>query len=138
MKSCVVALWLSGAVAFASAALGAQEPQNSKQAVEKRLKKTQKEGSSLVVERAIQSLSAANRFAQVAISPDGKKVAWVEEWRDREGGETGNSTIWASTADGKAAARKISVGAAAPRAEKDIAWAPDSRRLAFLSDAEKP
>jgi dipeptidyl aminopeptidase/acylaminoacyl peptidase len=116
----------------------AQEKETSKQAVEKRLRDVQKEKSSLSVEKAIDALSAASSFGQVAISPDGKKVGWVENLRDKSGAETGNSAIYATTIDGKTPARKITASSRAARSESDIAWAPDSRRIAFLSDAEKP
>jgi dipeptidyl aminopeptidase/acylaminoacyl peptidase len=120
------------------APVAAQERETSKQAVEKRLRDVQKGKSSLSVEKAIEALAAASPFEQVAISPDGKKVAWVEELRDKTGTETGNSAIHATTIDGKVPARKITASSGAPCAESDIAWAPDSKRMAFLSDAEKP
>jgi dipeptidyl aminopeptidase/acylaminoacyl peptidase len=134
------ALLLPVAVAglLSGAAPAAQEKETSKQAVEKRLRDAQKEKSSLSVEKAIEALRAASPFGQVAISPDGKKVAWVEELRDKSGTETGNSAIHVTTIDGKAPERKITASRGAPCAESDIAWAPDSKRMAFLSDAEKP
>jgi len=137
MKLHALAVFLLAAIVCFSPT-PAQETKTSKQAVEKRLRDVQKEKSSLTVEKAIQALAAAGSFGQVAISPDGKNVAWVEELRDKSGAETGNSAILASTIDGKVPTRKITASSAALRAESDIAWAPDSRRLAFLSDAEKP
>ena len=116
----------------------AQEKEASKQAVEKRLRDVEKEKYSLSLEKAIAALAEAGSFGQVALSPDGKKVAWVEELRDARGVETGRSAILAAPIDGKAPARRITASARAPHAERDIAWAPDGRRIAFLSDAEKP
>jgi dipeptidyl aminopeptidase/acylaminoacyl peptidase len=137
MKRRALALLLFAAVVGWIPA-AAQEKETSKQAVEKRLRDVQKEKSSLSVEKAIEALSVASSFGQVAISPDGKKVAWVEGLRDKGGAESGNSAIYATTIDGKVPARKITAASRADRAESDIAWAPDSRRMAFLSDAEKP
>ena len=112
-----------------------QEKDTSKKSVEKRLRDIQNEKPSLTVEKAIEALAAARSFGQVALSPDGKKIAWVEKLRNQEGTETGNSAIFASSADGKTPARQITASPAVLRVEGDIAWAPDSRRIAFLSDA---
>ena len=131
-------LLVCGLPAAAPVVARGQEKETSKQGVEKRLRDVQKDKSSLTVEKALDALAAASSFGQVAVSPDGKKLAWVEKLRDKNGSATGNSAIFATTADGKATPRKITASAAAPRAENDIAWAPDSRRVAFLSDAEKP
>ena len=115
-----------------------QEKKTSRQAVEKRLHDVEKEKVSPAIEQAIHSLAAASGFTQAVVSPDGKKVAWVEELRDKNGAESGNSAIFTTTIDGKGPARKITATSGTPRAESDIAWSPDSRSLAFLSDAAKP
>jgi len=125
------------AILLYSSFAAAQEKKASKQAVEKRLKAVEKEKVSPAIEQAIRALNTASGFAQAAVSPDGKKVAWVEELHDKNGAESGNSAILATTIDGKTPARKITA-ASAPRAESDIAWSPDSRRIAFISDALKP
>jgi dipeptidyl aminopeptidase/acylaminoacyl peptidase len=134
----VAGLLLGGWLVVAAVFAQQQEKDSSKQSVEKRLRDVQKEKSSLTVEKALDALAAASSFGQVAVSPDGKKLAWVEKLHDKNGLATGNSAIFATTADGKAAVLRIAASSAAPRAESDIAWAPDSRRVAFLSDAEKP
>src|SRR5262249_23526976 len=74
----------------------AQEKEASKQAVEKRLRDVEKEKYSLSLEKAIAALAEAGSFGQVALSPDGKKVGWVEELRDARGVETGRSAILAA------------------------------------------
>ena len=116
----------------------AQETKTSKQEVEKRLRNVERERVSPAIEQAIHSLGAASGFPQAVVSPDGKEVAWVEQIRNKNGAETGNSAIFATTIDGKGPARKITASSGVPRAESDIAWAPDSRQIAFLSDALKP
>jgi dipeptidyl aminopeptidase/acylaminoacyl peptidase len=129
--------FLAAVVFLASTPAISQEEKTSKQAVEKRLKAVEKEKVSPAIEEAIRALNAASAFDQAAVSPDGKKVAWVEELRDKNGADRGNSAIFATTIGGKSAVRKITA-ATAPHAESDIAWAPDSRRIAFISDALKP
>ncbi|PYT47980.1 MAG: S9 family peptidase [Acidobacteria bacterium] len=106
------------------------------------------------VDEVVNTLFATRRFEQTAISPDGKKIAWVEALVGKDGAPNGNSRI--STiipADGKT----VPIGAGRrivhqpsqplhdggpwaeylPHAEGSVAWAPDSQRIAFLSDAEK-
>ena len=106
------------------------------------------------VDEVVNTLFATRRFEQTAISPDGKKIAWVETLVGKDGAPNGNSRI--STiipADGKT----VPIGAGRrivhqpsqplhdggpwaeylPHAEGSVAWAPDSQRIAFLSDAEK-
>ncbi len=89
------------------------------------------------METAITALTSARRFEQVAISPDGKSVAWVEVIPGKDGAETSNSAIYVASADGSTPPRRISAGTGVPRAEGGLAWSPDSTRLAFLSDAAK-
>jgi dipeptidyl aminopeptidase/acylaminoacyl peptidase len=125
------------AIPLHSSLAAAQEKQTSKQSVENRLKAVEKEKVSPAIDQAIRALNAAGDFAQAAVSPDGKKVAWVEELRNKNGVDSGNSAIFETTIDGDAPARKITA-ARAPCAESDIAWAPDSRRIAFISDTLKP
>jgi dipeptidyl aminopeptidase/acylaminoacyl peptidase len=84
-----------------------------------------KAGSS-AMDGAIATLSAAKTFDQAAISPDAKQVAWVEVTK-------GGSAIFISAASG-GAPRRITAGG---KSESAVAWSPDSKQLAFLSDAAK-
>ena len=129
--------FLAAVVLLAPIAAISQEKKTSKQAVEKRLKAVETERVSPAIEEAIHALNAASGFDQAAVSPDGKKVAWVEEFRDKNGADSGYSGIFATAIDGKTPVRKITA-ASVPRAESGIAWAPDSPRIAFISDAAKP
>src|SRR5262249_28309788 len=83
------------------------------------------------LKNAIDTLFAARKFDQTAISPDGKLVAWVESIKP------GSSAIYIAPAAG-GQPRRITAGAATGAYSEDsIAWSPDSKRLAFLSDAAK-
>jgi len=83
------------------------------------------------IDEALDSLYAVRNFRQVAISPDGKEVAWVESLAG------GNSAIYVATPGSREQPRRVSAGDnSAEYAEHDIAWSPDSRKLAFLSDKE--
>ena len=83
------------------------------------------------IDDALDSLYAVRNFKQVAISPDGKEVAWVESLAG------GSSAIYVATPGSSEQPRRISAGDGNTEyAEHDIAWSPDSRKLAFLSDKE--
>jgi dipeptidyl aminopeptidase/acylaminoacyl peptidase len=75
----------------------------------------------------ISTLFAGAGFEQTAISPDAKHVAWVETTKD-------GSAIFVSDITAPRPHR-ISAGGSS---ENDIAWSPDSRQIAFLSDASAP
>ncbi len=59
-------------------------------------------------------------FRQMAVSPDGKKVAFIAH----------GEVFAASTKDGGAAQRLTHT----PGAESEIVWSPDSRRIAYVSE----
>jgi dipeptidyl aminopeptidase/acylaminoacyl peptidase len=106
----------------------AQEKRGTKQDVEKRPS----------ADAVVKTLFAAHRFEQTAISPDGSRVAWVETLVDKDGTSTGNSAIFLKDLQTRAAPRRITAGTAgSSHAEGNVAWSPDSKRIAFLSDAPK-
>jgi dipeptidyl aminopeptidase/acylaminoacyl peptidase len=80
----------------------------------------------------------ARNFDQVAISPDGNCVAWVQEAVNESGESTGGTAIFVQDLKSpNSKPKRISAGADSQVAgEGTIAWAPDSKHLAFLSDIE--
>lgn len=72
----------------------------------------------------VEHLTLTNGIQQLALSPDAKKVAFVVR----------GEVFAASAKDGGDAARVTDT----PGAEEQIAWAPDSRRLAYSSDRDGP
>ena len=77
------------------------------------------------LDQAIHTLFSGKTFSQAAISPDGKQVGWVESG-------PGGSAIYIAPVTGSGPSRRITAGG---HAEDSIAWSPDSKRIAFLSDA---
>jgi len=87
---------------------------------------------------AIDAMFGLRQFQQAAISPDGKKVAWVETLLGPGGASSAKTAIYVASLSAPAAAKHISAGdGKAAHEEHDIAWSPDSKRLAFLSDSAK-
>ncbi len=92
--------------------------------------------SSPNVDAILDSLATLHPFGEVAIAPDAHAVAYVEsraiyvqnlQSPNKPDGLVGR----------RGAPRHITAGTTAT-VERNLAWSPDSRRLAFLSDAASP
>jgi len=79
------------------------------------------------IEQVLTQLGKAQSIRAVAISPDGKQLAWAIQHDGKPG-------IEAADADGRHAHRVSAAAKPGSCAESGIAWAPDSRRLAFVSN----
>lgn len=85
------------------------------------------------VARVMAMLDRTHQFSQAEISPDGKRIAFVEQ-----GSAPGTSFIYARNFHATTGTPTlITAGRTGSFDERDIAWSPDSTRLAFLSDAAK-
>ena len=70
----------------------------------------------------VEHLALTRRFREMALSPDGKKVAFVA-----------HGEIFAASAKDGGDAARVTV---TPGDEAQAAWSPDSRRLAYVSDRD--
>ena len=89
------------------------------------------------VQNAMHAMFDVRQFQQVAISPDAKHVAWVESLPGKNGALSPNFAIYVANTENATSPRRISAGTG-DAAEHDVAWSPDSTRLAFLSDSGSP
>jgi dipeptidyl aminopeptidase/acylaminoacyl peptidase len=82
-------------------------------------------------------LFAVKSIDEVALAPDGGRLAYVEKQHNADRTESRNSFVY--VLDGEdAAPRRVTAGdGAAPHAEKHVAFSRDGAQLAFLSDAAK-
>jgi dipeptidyl aminopeptidase/acylaminoacyl peptidase len=110
----------------------------TKQAVEARLKAAEHAKPTAPIHEVEKTLFATRRFEQAAISPDGKRVAWVETLIGKDGASSGSTAIYISGLGPKTPPKRLQAGAGAgDHEEGSVAWSPDSKRVAFLSDAVK-
>ena len=118
--------------------ISAQESSGTRKSAEARLAAAAKPKPPSPAEEVVNTLSATHRFEQTAISPDGKKVAWVEDVITKRGVSTGDTVIFVAELGSKARPKRISASPNdAIHAEGSVAWSPDSKKIAFLSDALK-
>jgi len=84
----------------------------------------------------MRSMFGVRAFQQASISPDGKLVAWVESIAASGSENPTGSAIYVSRLDSPDQVKRITAGnGEAGFEEHDVAWAPDSRNMVFLSDA---
>jgi dipeptidyl aminopeptidase/acylaminoacyl peptidase len=85
----------------------------------------------------LDELVATRRFQGVAISPDGKSVAWVESVPQKSDEAKADTAVYIAELDSPSTApRRVTAGEGA-HSEHSVAWAADSKQIAFLSDKEK-
>ena len=85
------------------------------------------------IEEVLRGLNRGRAVGQVAISPDGKRLAWTE------GGRGGGAILVAATSDlGKN--ERVSAAAKPDQRcrEGQLLWTPDSKGLGFFSDCADP
>jgi dipeptidyl aminopeptidase/acylaminoacyl peptidase len=84
--------------------------------------------SRVQLDEILASQSRARTIAQVAVSPDGKRIAWLEAGQIR-----------LAPFDNLAQSQPVTVAAPGHSCNaSDLAWSPDSASIAFLSDCPDP
>src|SRR5208283_1775719 len=88
------------------------------------------------IEKNLESLYAVRSFPETSISPDGKKLAWVERARAKDRIESRNTMIYVLDLGGPSASpHRLTAGDGKKACEESgLAWSPDSERIAFLSN----
>jgi dipeptidyl aminopeptidase/acylaminoacyl peptidase len=79
-----------------------------------------------------EDLYALKSVSDPRLSPDGRRVAYVVNWIDRE--ENGyRAAIWVAPLDGSEEPRQLTSGT---RSDSSPRWSPDGRWLAFVSNRD--
>jgi dipeptidyl aminopeptidase/acylaminoacyl peptidase len=93
--------------------------------------------SGQTVPQLLSTVSGTTQYREAAVSPDGRFAAWTVTLRDKDNTQSRNSEIYLlDISKANNTAQKLSSWKT-PHAEHSIAWSPDSKQIAFLSDAEK-
>jgi dipeptidyl aminopeptidase/acylaminoacyl peptidase len=88
------------------------------------------------LESVLDAIEQVHSFRGAAISPDGARVAWVKRIRSRDGADVLSAIDIADLAS--ASPRRLTAASdARAHREHSVAWSPDGRQLAFLSDAAR-
>jgi dipeptidyl aminopeptidase/acylaminoacyl peptidase len=91
------------------------------------------------IDQAMGQLTAVRRYGEAMISPDGKSVAWVESLPTKGDAPSEGTAIYIGAVAGGSSPMRVTAGTGSgPLDEHNIAWSPDGRSLAFLSDAGDP
>jgi dipeptidyl aminopeptidase/acylaminoacyl peptidase len=94
-------------------------------------------GGSASVDAGTVPGTAVQNFSEAQISPDGERIAWVETVTNSQGVPTGASRIVLTSVKAPASVRTITAQAGKAGDESSVAWSPDSKKIAFLSDAQQ-
>ncbi len=85
---------------------------------------------------AMRAMFGVRAFQQASISPDGKRVAWVESITGAGDETSTDSAIYVAELDSLNKSKRITAGdGKTAHEEHDVAWSADSNQLVFLSDA---
>src|SRR3989440_11970962 len=80
--------------------------------------------------KLVEQLGKTVLYGDVAISPDGARVAWVQSTA-----ATTTKQTYVREVSGNASAKMVDTGTSGDRTDSGPAWSPDSKTLAFFSTA---
>src|SRR5215831_5270262 len=89
------------------------------------------------IDEVVDALFHLRQISHVALSPDGTRVGWVQSHEDPATGASTLSIYMQDLGHGGVPVRVSAGDGAAESHEREIAWSPDGKHLAFLSDAQK-
>ncbi len=87
------------------------------------------------LEQAIRGLFGLHRYAELTLSPDGARVAWVEILLNGDGLPSGKTAIYEQSLRTGSRPQRVTAATGVDATETEPVFSPDGRQLAFLSDA---
>jgi dipeptidyl aminopeptidase/acylaminoacyl peptidase len=94
--------------------------------------------SGQTVPQLLSTVAGTTQYRQASVSPDGRYAAWTVALRNKDNTQSRNSEILLLDLSKPGATAQRFSSWKIPHSEHSIAWSPDSKQIAFLSDAEKP
>jgi dipeptidyl aminopeptidase/acylaminoacyl peptidase len=85
------------------------------------------------IDEVLKGLNSGRSMGQVTVSPDGKRLAWLQDGKD-------GAEIRLAALDDLSKSERVTAAAKPDQHchEGQMVWAPDSKALAFFSDCAKP
>ncbi|MGH9781696.1 MAG: hypothetical protein ACRD33_07725, partial [Candidatus Acidiferrales bacterium] len=94
--------------------------------------------TSPAMRQALRDMFNVHAISEAVISPDGRRVAWVESLSGKNGAPSPNSAIYVADWKSHSTPQRITAASGVSAAESNVAWSSDSKQIAFLSDAAHP
>jgi dipeptidyl aminopeptidase/acylaminoacyl peptidase len=89
------------------------------------------------VPQLLSTISGATQYREVALSPDGHYAAWTVTLRNKDNTPSRNSEIYLLDLSKPGATPQKFTAWKMLHAEHSLAWSPDSKQIAYLSDTDK-
>ncbi|MGH9781673.1 MAG: hypothetical protein ACRD33_07610, partial [Candidatus Acidiferrales bacterium] len=98
-------------------------------------RESRRQMTSAAMQQALRDMFKVHAISEAVISPDGRRVAWVESLSGKNGALSPNSAIYVADWKSHSTPQRITAASGASAAESNVAWSSDSKQIAFLSDA---
>ncbi|MGH9865164.1 MAG: hypothetical protein ACRD4H_07090, partial [Candidatus Acidiferrales bacterium] len=87
------------------------------------------------MQQALRDMFNVHAISEAVISPDGRRVVWVESLSGKNGAPSPNSAIYVADWKSHSTPLRVTAASGISAAESNVAWSPDTKQIAFLSDA---